>query len=654
MPAKPEPSHIQIEAIRPQVDCGRYRAKAIEGDTVSVAVDIFRDGTAELAATVRFRGPGATRWSESPLTYVENDRWGGSFRVEKIGRCQYAIQAWTDVFATWRSGFEKKAAAGQDVTLELEEGALLLEARLPKVPASQRAKLTGAIAALRAPATRKGPPDKPDPRITAALDPKLAALMTRYPDRSDATTSQVFELAVDRERARFGAWYEVFPRSTGTKSKHGTFKTATEELRRIADMGFDIVYLPPIHPIGRSFRKGKNNALEATANDIGSPWAIGGPEGGHDALHPDLGTFEDFDAFVTAAERLGLEVALDFAIQCSPDHPWVKEHPEWFVQRPDGSIQSAENPPKKYQDIYPVNFDTSDREALWAELKRTLQFWIGHGVKVFRVDNPHTKSFAFWEWVIEELKTKHPDLIFLSEAFTRPKVMHLLAKLGFTQSYTYFTWRNTKWELTEYLTELTQSQSAEYFRPNFFANTPDILHEYLQEGGPPAFKIRLVLAALMSPSYGIYSGYELFENVPVQPGSEEYLNSEKFELRPRDWNKKPNLTDYIRKINEIRGKHPALRELTNLHFHNADKDNMLAFSKSAPGEQAILAIVNLNPFHWEEATVHLDLNELGVEEGQPFEVHDLITDTRFVWNGPSSYVRLDPLDEPAHIFRVET
>lgn len=655
MPARPEPSHIQIEEIRPQVDCGRYRAKAIAGDQVRVAADIFRDGTAELGAVVRFRGPGATRWSEAPLAYFENDRWTGSFRPERIGRYQYSIQAWTDWFATWRSGLEKKAAAGQDVSLELAEGALLLEGRSPAVPASQRSKLTGAIAALRAPAPRKkAPADKPDARVTAALDPKLAALMSKYPDKSDATTSQVFELTVDRERARFGAWYEFFPRSTGIKGQHGTFKTAIGELQRIADMGFDVVYLPPVHPIGRAFRKGKNNALEASRDDVGSPWAIGGPEGGHDAIHPELGTFEDFDAFVAAAERLGLEVALDFAIQCSPDHPWVKAHPEWFIQRPDGSIQYAENPPKRYQDIYPVNFDTTDREALWTELRRVIQLWIDHGVKIFRVDNPHTKSFAFWEWLIEELKTEYPDLIFLSEAFTRPKVMHVLAKLGFTQSYTYFTWRNTKWELTEYLTELSQGDAPDYFRPNFFTNTPDILHEYLQAGGPTAFKIRLVLAALLSPSYGIYSGYELFENEPVQTGSEEYLRSEKFELKQRDWTKKPNLTAYIRKINEIRGKHPALRELTNVHFHNVDKDNMLAFSKAVPGEPAVLAIVNLNPFHWEEATVHLDLHQLGVEEGRPFEAHDLITDTRFVWNGPSSYVRLDPLEEPAHIFRVET
>ncbi|MDQ4065127.1 MAG: alpha-1,4-glucan--maltose-1-phosphate maltosyltransferase [Actinomycetota bacterium] len=655
MPSKDGPSHIKIESLRPQVNCGRYRAKAVVGDSVRVSADIFRDGTAELAAVVRFRGPGATRWSEAPLTHVGNDRWVGTFRPERLGRYEYCVQAWTDRFATWQRDLSTKAEAGLDVALELQEGADLLEARAAKVPAARRPKVLAVVERLRERPPAKQRAAKPDARVAAALDPKLTTLVTKHPDRWDAATSPVLELAVDRERARFSAWYEFFPRSTGTATKHGTFKTATKELRRIADMGFDIVYLPPIHPIGRSFRKGKNNSLEAAKDDVGSPWAIGGPEGGHDAIHPDLGTIADFDAFVAEAERRGLEVALDFAIQCSPDHPWVKDHPEWFTVRPDGSIQYAENPPKKYQDIYPINFDTEDRDGLWYELGRILEFWIGHGVKVFRVDNPHTKSFAFWEWVIEELKREHPDLIFLSEAFTRPKVMRVLAKLGFTQSYTYFTWRNTKWELTEYLTELTQTEMADYYRPNFFANTPDILHEYLQAGGPPAFKIRLVLAALLSPSYGIYSGYELFENVPVKEGSEEYLNSEKYELRPRDWSQQPNLSDYITKINDIRSKHSACRQLTNLTFHDIDKDNMICFSKASDaGDGTILAIVNLNPFHWEEATVDLDLHALGVEASRPFEVHDLISDTRFVWNGPHNYVRLDPFEEPAHIFRIET
>ena len=652
MPSKPI-SPIVIEEIRPMIDCGRFRAKAIVGDRPVVAADIFRDGTAELAAVIRYRRVGG-RWAEAPMTHVGNDRWEGSFPVDRIGRHEYSIQAWTDRFATWRRDLIKKSDAGQEVSLELQEGALLIEQRIEKATARDKKRLTEALASVRAPAPKKGPADKPDRRVVAALDPKLAEAMARTPDRSDAAASPVLGLTVDRQRARFGAWYEMFPRSTGPIGKHGTFKTATSELARIADMGFDVVYLPPIHPIGSAFRKGKNNTLEATKKDVGSPWAIGSKEGGHTSIHPELGTIADFDGFVAEATNLGLEIALDFAIQCSPDHPWVAEHPEWFVQRPDGSIQYAENPPKKYQDIYPVNFDTTDREGLWKELRAVLEHWISHGVKIFRVDNPHTKAFPFWEWVIGELTAKDPELIFLAEAFTRPKVMQRLAKLGFTQSYTYFTWRNAKWELTEYLTELTQTEMADYFRPNFFANTPDILHEYLQAGGPPAFKIRLLLAALLSPTYGIYSGFELYENVPVQEGSEEYLNSEKYELKHRDYSGDDNLVPFITKLNDIRRKHPALSELTNLTFHESDKDNIIAFSKSAPGAETILAIVNLNPFTWEEATVHLDLDALGVADSRSFEVHDLVSDTRYVWNGPNSYVRLDPAVEPAHVFRVGT
>ena len=635
------------------LDCGRHRAKAIVGDRLTVSADIFRDGTAELAAVVRYRRAGG-RWGEAPLTHVGNDRWEGSFPVERIGRHEYAIQAWTDHFATWRRDLIKKNDAGHDISLELEEGALLIEQRVEKAPARDAKRLTGAIAALKAPEASPGPADKPDKRVTAALDPKLAEAMDRNPDRSDAATSPVLGLTVDRERARFGAWYEFFPRSTGAAGKHGTFKTAAKDLRRIADMGFDVVYLPPVHPIGTAFRKGKNNTLEAATDDVGSPWAIGSAEGGHTAIHPDLGTIDDFDAFVAEADRHGLEVALDIAFQCSPDHPWVREHPDWFVQRPDGSIQYTENPPKRYQDIYPLNFDTPDREGLWTELRAVFEHWIARGVKIFRVDNPHTKAFPFWAWVIDELTRKDPELIFLAEAFTRPKVMQELAKLGFTQSYTYFTWRNAKWELTEYMTELTQTDMATYFRPNFFANTPDILHEYLQAGGPPAFKIRLLLAALLSPTYGIYSGFELFENVPVKEGSEEYLDSEKYELKHRDYSASGSLVPFITRLNDIRRKHTALSELTNLTFHNMDKESMIAFSKSAPGTETILVIVNLNPFHWEDATIHLDLDALGVSPSEPFEVHDLLTDTRYVWNGTSSYVRLDPADEPAHVFRIGT
>jgi starch synthase (maltosyl-transferring) len=641
-----------IEAIRPTVDCGRFRAKAVAGDRIPVTADIFRDGSAELRAVVRYKRSGSTRWAEASLAHEGNDAWVGEMTLETVGRYQYAIQAWTDHFATWRRDLLKKVDAGQDVSLELEEGALLIEARLTKANQRDKKRLTDAVAKLRAPAPKRPPADKPDRRVLTALDATLEETMARNPDRSDVATSQLFEITVDRERARFGAWYELFPRSTGAKGQHGTFKTAAKDLQRIADMGFDVVYLPPIHPIGKSFRKGKNNTLEAGRSDIGSPWAIGSSDGGHKAIHPDLGTIEDFDAFVMTAEKVGLEIALDFAIQCSPDHPWVTEHPEWFIQRPDGSIQYAENPPKKYQDIYPINFDTIDREGLWAELRSVLEYWISHGVKIFRVDNPHTKAFPFWEWVINELKVTEPDLIFLAEAFTRPKVMQQLAKLGFTQSYTYFTWRNTKHELIEYMTELTQTEMADYFRPNFFANTPDILHEYLQAGGPPAFKIRLILAAFLSPTYGIYSGYELFENTPAKQGSEEYLDSEKFELKHRDYNHPDSLVPYIRGVNEIRKKHVALSGATNLTFHETDKENVIAFSRRSTEGDTVLVVVNLNPYFWEEDTLHLDLDALGLSHDEPFEVHDAISDTRYVWHGPHNYVRLDPSVEPAHVFLI--
>ena len=645
--------HVIIERMEPQIDGGRYRAKAVVGDEVEVSADIYRDGPAVLQAVIRYRGPSSRRWQEAPMRQANNDRWVGTFPPDKIGVWRYTVEAWTDRFATWRRDLIKRLDAGQEVDVELEEGALMMEARLGAVPSSRRKKLQAAIDAVRAERPSRKGDGAGAPPASAVVDPEIESIMTTYADRSGSTVaSPALELFVDRERARFGAWYEFFPRSTGTKTKHGTFETAKKELPRIAAMGFDVVYLPPIHPIGKSYRKGKNNKLESRPTDLGSPWAIGGEAGGHRDVHPDLGTIEDFDVFVAEADRQGLEVALDFAIQCSPDHPWVTEHPDWFVHRPDGTIRYAENPPKKYQDIYPINFDTEDKEGLWLELKGILEHWISHGVKIFRVDNPHTKTFPFWEWVIEELKSEHPDLILLAEAFTRPKVMRHLAKIGFTQSYTYFTWRNEKWEIIEYLNELTHSEMRHYFRPNFFVNTPDILHEYLQTGGPPAFKVRLVLAAFLSPSYGVYSGYELYENVPAETGSEEYLNSEKFELRPRDYSRSDSLIPYITRINEIRHKHPALSELTNLTFHNIDKDHMLSFSKRSPGQDAILVIVNLNPFHWEEATVHLDLDALGVEEGREFEVHDLITETTYVWRGSSSYVRLDPFEEPAHVFRI--
>ena len=642
---------IFIENLRPQVDCGQHRAKATVGESVRVSSDIFRDGPHLLQAVVRYRGPSDRRWREEPMRHLGNDAWVGRFQPTEIGRYGYTVVAWTDHFGTWRRDFAKRVEAGQQIDVELEEGARMIEARLAAAPATDRLVLKRALQAIRG---EHGPGDLSDPRVEAALGEDLLEAMHRSPDRSDSVAFRpVLELNVDRERARFGAWYEFFPRSTGKSPKeHGTFATAQKRLPEIARMGFDVVYLPPIHPIGRTHRKGRNNALEAGRGDVGSPWAIGSSEGGHKSVHPALGTIEDFDSFVEEAGKLGLEVALDFAVQCSPDHPWVTEHPQWFKHRPDGSIRYAENPPKRYQDIYPIDFDTEDKEGLWQELRGVLEFWMAHGVRIFRVDNPHTKSFRFWQWVIEEIQKDNPDVIFLAEAFTRPKVMKALAKLGFTQSYTYFTWRNTKWELTEYMTELTRTDMADYFRPNFFTNTPDILTDYLQHGGPPAFKIRLVLAGLLSPTYGIYSGYELFENVAREPGSEEYLDSEKYQLRPRDFSGKRSLVSYITRINEIRRKNPALAELKNLHFHSADKNSIIVFSKSAPDQSSIVVVVNLNPHHWEEATVELDLGVLNLPEFTAYEMHDLITDTKYVWHGRWNYVRLDPDVEPAHVFRV--
>ncbi len=647
-----EAGRILISGIRPQVDCGRYRAKAVVGDDVSVSADIVREGPSVVAAVIRYRGPSDTGWHEAPMAHRGNDRYEGCFRPTELGVYRYTIVAFTDVFNTWRDDLIKRVEAGQDVDLELLEGARIL-ASLQGVPQEQRPRLQRTIELLRAPRPPRAGGFN-DPRVAAALDEWLTHAAVTYSPREDASPAPgVLELWVDRDRARFGAWYEFFPRSTGKPGTHGTFESAARELERIADMGFDVAYLPPIHPIGTTARKGPNNTLDAGPDDVGSPWAIGSPEGGHDAVHPQLGTLEDFDRFVAEARRLGLEIALDFAIQCSPDHPWVREHPEWFHHRPDGTIRYAENPPKKYQDIYPINFDTEDKEGLWRELRRILEHWISHGVKIFRVDNPHTKSFPFWEWVIEDVHASHPEVIFLSEAFTRPKVMQALAKLGFSQSYTYFTWRNTKQELIDYLTELTQTEVAEYFRPNFFVNTPDILHEYLQTGGPPAFKVRLVLAAMLSPSYGIYSGYELCERTPLHPGSEEYLHSEKYELRHRDYDRPDSLAPYIKRINEIRRKHPALSELTNLHFHPIDKDDMLAFSKTSSAGDRILVVVNLNPVRWEEATINVDLDVLGLDPYTPYEMHDLITGATYTWHGASNYVRLDPYDEPAHVFRIE-
>ena len=644
---------VQVQNVTPTVDCGRYAAKAIVGDDVIVGADVFREGHDKVAAAVRYRGPGDDGWSETPLRLDSNDRYYGSFPVDCLGPWRFQVVGWTDHYASWLDGLVKKHAAGQtDLDVEFEEGARLLERRKAPKAVKELIRETTEVLRSDAPQERK---------VAAAADGDLQLVLERHPERLDATTTKP-DLAVwvDREIAQFGAWYELFPRSEGAyvdsetgKVHSGTFSEAAKRLPAVADMGFDIVYLPPIHPIGRTFRKGPNNTLSPGPDDPGVPWAIGSEQGGHKDIHPDLGTIDDFDDFVSEANRHGLEIALDFAIQCSPDHPWVAEHPEWFKHRSDGTIAYAENPPKKYQDIYPIDFDTDDQDGLWNELKSVVEHWIGHGVKIFRVDNPHTKALPFWEWLIAEIRTDHPDVVFLAEAFTKPKMMQTLGKLGFSQSYTYFAWRNTKHELTEYLTELAHTDMANYYRPNFWPNTPDILTEYLQHGGPPAFKIRLVLAALMAPSYGIYSGYELYENVPVREGSEEYLNSEKYQYRPRNWDDPASLAPFIARINEIRRNHAGFKYLRNIWFHGVDNDQLIAFSKVSPGRtDAVLTVVNLDPYNAQAGTTWLDLWQLGLEHAGPFEAHDLITNTTYIWHGPSNYVRLDPHDEPAHVLRL--
>ena len=639
---------VVIENVAPTVDGGRYPAKREQGTTVEVSADVFKDGHDVLVAFVRYRERGRREWRESPMRFVDNDRWAGRFVLEASTRYEFTIEALADPFRSWGADLAKRLAAGQGVPSELLEGAALVES------AAARATGGGATAdaaALAAYAARLGGGDSAD-AVIAATDERLAALMDAWLDRRDATwCERTFELVADRERARFAAWYEFFPRSSGDHGHHGTFKDAERQLERAAAMGFDVVYLPPIHPIGRAFRKGPNNTLTAGPDDPGSPWAIGGTEGGHTAVHPELGTLEDFDRFVARAGELGLEVALDFAIQASPDHPWVREHPEWFFHRPDGTIKYAENPPKKYQDVYPLDFLGDDPGPLWDEMRRTIEFWIAHGVRTFRVDNPHTKPVKFWEWLIRAVQSRAPDVIFLAEAFTRPKMMKVLAKSGFTQSYTYFTWRNDKAELTDYFEEITRPPTSDYFRGNLWPNTPDILHETLQAGGPPAFRMRLVLAATLSSLYGIYSGYELGENVPFAAGSEEYHRSEKYEIKARDWSAPGHLVDLVTRINRIRRAHPALQLYTNLRFHGADDPHVLWYGKATPGgDDVIFVAANLDPAGRHGSAVDVPIDELGIAPDTPYRMHELLSDTVYEWRGPRGYVDLDPQVAPAQIF----
>ncbi|WP_189397053.1 alpha-1,4-glucan--maltose-1-phosphate maltosyltransferase [Streptomyces sp. FBKL.4005] len=640
---------IPVLDVRPVVQHGRRPAKAVTGESFEVSATVFREGHDAVAANVVLRDPAGRAGPWTPMRELApgTDRWGATVTAGEPGRWTYTVEAWSDPLATWRQHARIKIPAGIDTELVLAEGALLYERAAAGVPKAHRRPVLDAVAALR---------DESRPaawRLAAALAPDVRAPLDRYPLRELVTASDPMPLLVERERALYGSWYEFFPRSEGTPEQpHGTFRTAARRLGPIAEMGFDVVYLPPVHPIGTTFRKGRNNSLTAGPDDVGVPWAIGSPEGGHDAVHPDLGTIEDFDFFVGEAAKLGLEVALDFALQCSPDHPWVQKHPEWFRHRPDGSIAYAENPPKKYQDIYPIAFD-ADMDGLVAETVRILRHWMGHGVRIFRVDNPHTKPVVFWERVIGEINRTDPDVIFLAEAFTRPAMMHTLAQIGFQQSYTYFTWRNSKQELTEYLTELS-GEAAAYMRPNFFANTPDILHAYLQHGGRPAFEVRAVLAATLSPAWGIYSGYELCENTPLREGSEEYLDSEKYQLRPRDWEAAERagrtIAPLITKLNTIRRTSPALRQLRNLHFHHADKDAVIAYSKRS-GPNTVLVVANLDPHHTQEATVSLDMPQLGLDWHESVPVRDELTGETYYW-GRANYVRLEPGHRPAHVFTV--
>jgi starch synthase (maltosyl-transferring) len=653
MDANTDTGRIPVMDVRPVVECGRRPAKAVVGETFEVTATLFGEGHDVVGANVVLRDPSGRPGPWTPMRELTpgTDHWGARVTPPGTGRWTYLVEAWSDPVTGWRRAAGVKIPAGTDVGLVLEEGAALHERAAAGVPeGAGRDTVLAAADALRDDSRA------PDDRLAEALAPAVKAALAEHPLRERLTRSLPLPLLVERERALFGSWYEFFPRSESGRGgqvdppAHGTFRTAAERLPAIAEMGFDVVYLPPIHPIGTTFRKGPDNSLSATREDVGVPWAIGSPEGGHDAIHPGLGTLEDFDAFVRRAASLGLEIALDFALQCSPDHPWVEKHPEWFHHRPDGTIAYAENPPKKYQDIYPIAFD-QDMPGLVRETVRVLRFWMDHGVRIFRVDNPHTKPVVFWEQVIADINGTDPDIIFLAEAFTRPAIVRRLAEVGFQQSYTYFTWRNTKQELTEYLTELS-GDSAACMRPNFFVNTPDILHEFLQHGGRPAFELRAVLAATLSPAWGMYAGYELCENAPAKQGSEEYLHSEKYQLRPRDWaaaeREGRTIAPLITRLNRIRRDHRSLRELRNLKFHQTDNDALIAYSKRS-GDDTVVVVANLDPHHTRQATVSLDMPRLALSADARVPVRDELTGETYNW-GRSNFVRLGP--GGAHVLTV--
>ncbi len=653
---------VIIEQVEPQIDGGRYPAKRVVGDEIAVTAAVFGDGHDHVAGRLLYRHSKDRKWSSKPLVASTNDMWTATFTADRMGEWQYSIQAWVDHFDTWQSDLKKRIAAqpdpaipgsgvpGQNIPLALRSGALLLEDILSRANREDAKLLQQVVISLRWLA------DQESAVYEYPLADQTVEIAARYPDLKYATRlDQDLTIWVDRERARCSAWYELFPRSASPDpNRHGTLEDVQALLPSIAAMGFDVLYMPPIHPIGTAFRKGPNNNVVAAEGDHGSPWAIGSAEGGHKAVHAELGTLADVEQLAKAAQEHGMEIAMDIAFQCSPDHPWVTEHPEWFLHRPDGTIQYAENPPKKYQDIYPLNFESDDWRGLWEELLSVFQFWLRHGVSIFRVDNPHTKALPFWEWVIASVHKDHPEAIFLAEAFTRPHVMYSLAKAGFTQSYTYFTWRNTKAELQAYLEEITRPPVSDFFRPNFWPNTPDILHVALQEGGRPAFMQRLILAATLTANYGVYGpAYELGENTPMKPGSEEYLHSEKYEIRHWDRSASHSIAPLMTKLNQIRKANVSLQNNERLHFHHVDNPHLLCYSKTtADHSNTILIAINLDPTQEQAGWIDLDLGELAVPYNRNFDVEDLLTGKHYQWHDRSNYVALRPETMPAHIFRV--
>jgi starch synthase (maltosyl-transferring) len=649
MPQPEGRTRVVVERVHPEVDCGRFPSKCIAGDSVTVDADIFTDGHDLVAGEILYRRPEEETWRRVPMKSMGNDRWRAEIPAVEMGRYLYTVEGWIDHFETWQRAMVKRIGSGQNVGTDCLIGANLVEDAASRAVDEDAGKLREWVRMLRN-------ENDPGRRSQVALADELTALVRRYPDRRFAARyDKELSLVADRAKAGFSAWYEMFPRSCSPEpGRHGTLRDCEVRLPYIAAMGFDVLYLPPIHPIGRTFRKGKNNEASAAPDEVGSPWAIGSEEGGHTCIHPQLGTLDDFDRLLAKGKECGIEIALDMAFQCSPDHPYVLQHPEWFRKRPDGTIQYAENPPKKYQDIYPLDFESAQWRELWDELHSVILFWVARGVRLFRVDNPHTKPLPFWEWLIGRVKDEHPDVLFLAEAFTRPKLMYRLAKLGFSQSYTYFTWRNTKWELTEYFRELTETEPREFFRPNLWPNTPDILPEFLQVGGRAAFMIRIILAATMGANYGIYGpAFEICENSPREPGSEEYLNSEKYELKRWDTDSPWSLKDLVVRINRIRRENPALRRDRNLRFHETDNPEVICYSKTTDDlSDIIIVICNLDASHTQTGWVNLDLASLGLDTSHAFQAHDLLGDGRYLWHGARNYFELAPGSLPAHVMKI--